>query len=95
VTLSQTKAALDAALPSLTLTFGTSPSVSATATATESYLLTPGGGLWCPAMNSRAPTPSFQNIAAILGAPILASNVVILDRANHRIGFAPRGVPVS
>jgi hypothetical protein len=89
VTLSQTKDALDATLPPLTLTFGSSPAVTVQASATESYLLTPGGGQWCPAMTSRAPSASFEDIAAILGAPILRSNVVIFDRANQRVGFAP------
>jgi hypothetical protein len=52
-------------------------------------VLTPGEGQWCPAMTSRTPSASFQDIAAILGAPVLRSNVVIFDRANHRVGFAP------
>jgi hypothetical protein len=89
VPLTQTKAALDAALPTLTLTFGSSPAVSVQASATESYLLTLGNGQWCPAITSRTPSPSFQSIAASLSAPILRSNVVIFDRANQRIGFAP------
>jgi hypothetical protein len=89
ITLTQTKAELDAALPPLTLTFGTSPGVSALASATESYLLTHGGGEWCPAITSRAPDAAFAGIAAILGAPMLVSNVVIFDRANQRVGFAP------
>jgi hypothetical protein len=88
VQLSQTKEALDSALPPLTLNFGSSPGVSVQASATESYLLSLGGK-WCPAMTSRTPDASFQSIAAILGAPILASNVVIFDRANQRVGFAP------
>jgi hypothetical protein len=89
VALTQTKTALDAALPPLTLTFGSSPGVSAQASATESYLLTLGNGQWCPAITSRTPSPGFQSIAASLSAPILRSNVVIFDRANQRIGFAP------
>ncbi len=89
VALPQTKAQLDAALPPLTLTFGSSPGVTAQATATESYLLTYGDGKWCPAIVSRAPDAEFPGIAAILGAPMLASNVVIFDRANQRVGFAP------
>jgi hypothetical protein len=89
VTLAQTKAALDAALPPLTLTFGAAPGVSVQASATESYLLTHGGGQWCPAITARTPDPSFQSIAASLSAPILKSNVVIFDRANQRVGFAP------
>jgi hypothetical protein len=87
--LTQTKAQLDAALPPLTLTFGSNPGVSAQASATESYLLTYGGGRWCPAIVSRAPDSSFPGIAAILGAPMLVSNVVIFDRAQQRVGFAP------
>jgi len=89
VTLKQTKAQLDAALPPLTLTFGSSPAVTANAAATESYLLTYGNGQWCPAIVSRAPDSDFAGIAAILGAPMLVSNVVIFDRANKRVGFAP------
>jgi hypothetical protein len=89
VRLSQTKAALDAALPGLTLTLGSNPSISVQATATESYLLS-RGGLWCPAITALTPDAnSFPNIAAHLGAPMLASNVVIFDRANQRVGFAP------
>jgi hypothetical protein len=87
--LDQTKEVLDATLPPLTLTFGANPTVTVQAAATESYLLSPGSGLWCPALTSRALTPNFQSIAAILGAPMLRSNVVIFDRANERIGFAP------
>jgi hypothetical protein len=89
VTLTQTKAQLDAALPPLTLTFGSSPGVTAQATATESYLLTYGDGQWCPSIVSRAPDSDFAGIAAILGAPMLTSNVVVFDRANERVGFAP------
>lgn len=88
VSLTQTKAALDAALPPLTLTFGSNPAVSVQASPTESYLLVLGGR-WCPAITSRTPTPDFQSIAASLSAPILRSNVVVFDRANQRIGFAP------
>jgi hypothetical protein len=87
VALTQTKAQLDEALPPLTLTFGSG--VSAQATATESYLLTYGGGEWCPSIVSRAPDSDFAGIAAILGAPMLTSNVVVFDRANKRVGFAP------
>jgi len=89
VTLKQTKAELDAALPPLTLTFGPGAGVSAQAAATESYLLTYGGGQWCSSITSRAPDSDFAGIAAILGAPMLTSNVVIFDRANKRVGFAP------
>lgn len=85
-TLSQTKAELDATLPPLTLTFG---SVSIQAVATESYLFTVGGGQWCPAMVGIDNDPQQFPLASILGAPLLRSNVVIFDRAQKRIGFAP------
>ena len=87
VRLTQTKAELDAMLPGMTLVFGSSPSISVEAVATESYLV-PYQDYWCPALYSMAPGPSFP-LASILGSPILRSNVVIFDRANQRIGFAP------
>ncbi len=89
VHLSQTREALDAALPALTLTFGSSPAISVQAAATESYLLTYGGGEWSSALTALAPSTRFPGIAAHLGAPLLASNVVIFDRARKRVGFAP------
>jgi hypothetical protein len=83
----QTKAQLDATLPPLTFVFGSNPSISVTAKATESYLFPYQGG-WCPTLYAMDPTPSVP-IAAIIGAPVLKSNVVIFDRQNKRIGFAP------
>jgi hypothetical protein len=85
--LTQTKAQLDAALPVLTLTFGSNPGVSVKAVATESYLFNYGGA-WCSALlgldqNTLGP------LAGIMGSPVLRSNVVIFDRAQKRIGFAP------
>jgi hypothetical protein len=89
VPLAQTKAELDAELPPLTLTFGSNPSVAVQAAPTESYLLS-RGGQWCPAIVAVTPDANaFPSIAAHLGAPLLASNVVIFDRANQRVGFAP------
>jgi hypothetical protein len=86
---SQSKDALDAALPPLTLTFGSSVAVSIQASATESYLMPNGAGGWCPAFVSLAPDASaYPEIAAHLGAPILRSQIVIFDRAHHRVGFA-------
>jgi hypothetical protein len=87
--VTQTKAQLDAALPPLTLNFGSSPTISVQATATESYLVAYGGGIWCPALAPLAPSATFPGVVAHLGAPILASSVVIFDRANRRVGFAP------
>jgi hypothetical protein len=87
VTLSQTKAELDAMLPPLTLDYGTSPSVSITAVATESYLY-PYAGEWCPALYSYASSGDFP-FAGVLGSPVLKSSVTVFDRAGSRFGFAP------
>jgi hypothetical protein len=89
VGLAQTKAELDAMLPPLTLVFGSDPSISVNAPATESYLLDANvDNLWCSTLAPQTPTAEFPN-AATLGAPILRSNIVIFDRKNQRIGFAP------
>jgi hypothetical protein len=85
--VTQTKAALDAALPALTLTFGTSPAITVKALPTESYLFQ-YGGQWCSAIAAPPAGTQFP-IGAIMGAPVLRSNVVIFDRAQSRIGFAP------
>jgi len=87
-TTTQTKAQLDAALPPITLVFGSSPSITVTAVATEAYLIPFGGGVWCPALLPLAPDTAYPFVAS-LGAPILRSSVVIFDRQHGRIGFAP------
>jgi hypothetical protein len=85
--VSKTKAELDAALPPLTLTFGTSAAVTVQAAPTESYLIQQENS-WCSALYGLA-AGSEGPIAGIMGSPVLRSNVVIFDRANKRIGFAP------
>jgi hypothetical protein len=87
-TLAQTKAELDATLPAMTLVFGTSPAVSVSATATESYLISYSPGRWSPAILSSTPSAALP-LASIIGSPMLRSSVVIFDRAAMRIGFAP------
>jgi len=87
-TVTQTKAALDAALPPLSMTFGSSPAITVTALPTESYLFPYGHDQWCPALDGLAQSQQFP-LASILGAPLLRSNITIFDRANQRIGFAP------
>jgi hypothetical protein len=82
--LTQTKAELDAALPPLTLKFG---SVSIQAAATESYLIS-YEGLWCPSLDAMDPGPDFP-LASIMGSPILRSNLFVFDRAGGRVGIAP------
>lgn len=85
--LPQTKAELDAMLPPVGLVFGDAPDATVHATATESYLVLYQGE-WCPALYALDPTADAP-FAAILGSPILRSNVVVFDRGNERIGFAP------
>jgi hypothetical protein len=94
--LSQTKAELDAMLPPLTLTFGSGPSISIQAPATESYIaqyVSGGQDHWCPTLLPMAPLHvvgnTYLGTSAILGAPVLRSSIVIFDRQNQRIGFAP------
>jgi hypothetical protein len=82
--ISQTKAEIDAALPPLTLVFG---SASVQALPTESYLV-PYQGQWCNTLYAMDPSNNFP-VAAILGSPVLRSNLIIFDRAKKRIGFAP------
>jgi hypothetical protein len=84
--LTQTKAQLDATLPPLTLSFA--GGVQVQAPATESYLMPYTGAGWCNALVSVTPGQNFP-LAAIMGAPVLRSSVVITDRANARVGFAP------
>jgi hypothetical protein len=85
--LSLTKAELDAMLPPLTLTYGSSPAINVTAVATESYLVNIEG-YYCPALYSQAANAEFP-FAGILGSPVLKSAVTIFDRAGQRFGFAP------
>ena len=86
--LSTTKSELDAALPPLTLTFGKgADAIAVQAAPTESYL-GEYDGWWCSTLLSFDPSPDLR-IASIMGAPVLRSNVVIFDRENQRLGFAP------
>jgi hypothetical protein len=71
----------------LTLAFGDDESVTVQAVATESYLV-PYQGYWCPALYGMDQGHDFP-FAAILGSPVLRSRVVVFDRANRRVGFAP------
>jgi hypothetical protein len=86
--LSQTKAELDAMLPALTLNMGTDAPIVVNAVATESYLWNAGGGQWCSSI-SVEDLAGQLGLASIMGAPMLKSNVLIIDRQHTRIGFAP------
>lgn len=81
--VTETKAQLDAMLPVLTFKFG---GVSVQAVATESYLFT-YAGQWCSSL--AGDSAALGPLAGILGAPAIRSNVVVYDRAQKRVGFAP------
>lgn len=84
---SATKAALDAALPALTLTFSSGAAVQALPT--ESYLVSVESDEWCPALGSQAQSDESFPFASIMGAAVLRSSVVVFDRVKKRVGFAP------
>jgi hypothetical protein len=84
-----TKAQLDAMLPALTLTFGTgAAAITAQALPTESYLWADPKRGWCSSFYAVDPTTTLP-FAAILGSPIVRSNVFVFDRANRQLGIAP------
>jgi hypothetical protein len=84
--LTQTKAQLDAMLPTLTLTLGSNPAIEVQAVASESYLME-SQGAWCTGMLGI----DFGQypLASIMGAAVLKSSVVVFDQVQNRIGFAP------
>jgi len=85
---STSKEDLDARLPHLTLTFGSEPDViSVRAAPTESYLAYERGR-WCSTLASFDPSEDIP-LASVMGAPVMRSNIVIFDRENRRVGFAP------
>lgn len=86
--VSTSKEELDAKLPPLTLTFGSEPDViSVRAAPTESYLASERGR-WCSTLASFDPSEDIP-LAAVMGAPVMRSNIVVFDRENRRVGFAP------
>jgi hypothetical protein len=96
-----TAAQLDASLPTLTLTFGSGPSISVEARATSSYLQAQNSGgttVWCPGLAVEGFTCGGSGDAgcpseALIGDAFLRSSVVIFDRQNSRMGFAPHICP--
>jgi hypothetical protein len=76
-------------LPAMTIHID--PSISVTAPATESYLRKSPSG-WCSALLELNPSDLGGTIS-IVGSPVLRSSVVIFDRKNKRMGFAPRRTP--
>jgi hypothetical protein len=87
--VTETKEALDAMLPALTLTFGSNPGVAIPAAPTESYLYPQQSSSWCSALITDPSVFSEVPLASIIGSPILRSNIVIFDLAQKRVGFAP------
>jgi hypothetical protein len=87
--VTETKDALDAMLPALTLTFGSNPGVSVRAAPTESYLFPEPTSSWCSALITDPSVFSEVPLASIIGSPMLRSNIVIFDLAQKRVGFAP------
>lgn len=86
VPLTQSPDELDAMLPPLTLTFA--GGVTVQAPATSAYLMNFEGCGYAPALFTRGSNggglPPIE-----LGAPILHNKLIVIDRANQRIGFAP------
>jgi hypothetical protein len=83
--LTQTKAELDSMLPAFTMTFG---NVAVKAAPTESWLIE-YDGQWCPGLAGTAQGDDSFPFASIMGSPVLRSNIVIFDRQNSQVGFAP------
>jgi cathepsin D len=83
-----TKAQIDAALPSLTMTFGKNPGRTISMAASDSYFVRFPGYGWCSLLSPVPAGISFP-FAAIVGSPFLRTQITIFDRANGRIGFAP------
>ncbi len=89
-----TAAEIDAALPPFTLELGDGSPIRVDLPASQSYLVPSSeyGSLanadgWCPGIaNIPGPGPAFD-----IGGSILRSLVVVFDRANARLGFAPSG----
>ncbi len=87
----QTQSEIDAALPSMTLTF---PGVSGgsftlTMPATQSYLLpvTSGSSLqYCPGIQDEGA----QSGQTIIGDTALRAYITIFDEGNQQVGFAPQ-----
>jgi hypothetical protein len=87
-TTTATRDELDAMLPALTLSFDGSPVATVTAHATQSYLMQAGPSTWCSVLAAVDPGPDFP-FDSIVGTPVLQSSVVVFDRVNQRLAFAP------
>jgi hypothetical protein len=91
LSLPQTRAELDAMLPKLSLVLGATDKVEMQATATTSYLIgydSGGQTVWCPGIAPLDPSLGWD-VVGDMGGAILQSNILVFDRANQRLGFAP------
>jgi hypothetical protein len=84
------KAQIDDALPALTMTFGTgNTAFSLDAKASESYLQPEYGSgsteVWCTGIGTFPGGIPYT----VIGGSWLRSHIVIFDRQNNRMGFAP------
>jgi hypothetical protein len=90
VTLDETPAELDATLPPLTLTLGSSSPIQVVLTATESYLtysyLSSSQVQYCQALIDG--TATYGNLY-YLGQSLMLGHVLVYDRAGNRFGIAP------
>jgi Eukaryotic aspartyl protease len=87
-----TAAQIDAALEPLALSFTGADGMPFTvsAPASRSYMFDAGGGMWCVGMADN----SMLFGAVLMGDIGLRGFVHIIDRVNHRVGFAPsKGCP--
>jgi len=91
VTLTSTPAQIDALLPPLEFTFGATNPIQVTLQATESYLLyyyvSPTQVTYC--QNVIDGQATYGGNFYYLGQTLMNDHVVVHDRANHRVGFAP------
>jgi hypothetical protein len=80
-------AELDAALPPLSLSFGSGTPISLPAT--RSYLFAQGGGQYCFMFADSSQLFGGQKVS-LFGNTLLAGMITIFDIANKQIGFAPQ-----
>jgi hypothetical protein len=87
-TSTATKSDVDAALPSVTFTFGKGASAISVSTLPSQSYLSARPNRWCSTFYSLAPSSTFP-FASILGAPFARARVLVFDRAGAQLGFAP------
>ncbi|HEY4240505.1 MAG TPA: pepsin-like aspartic protease [Kofleriaceae bacterium] len=89
VSTSHTAAEIDAALPTLSFTFG-GATTPVTLPATQSYLYFGGANQWCYGFGNSSAVFGGSISASLLGDNTLHGVVAVFDLANNQIGFAPQ-----